>query len=156
MHTPVQLLISYFQFAFSRVSSLLGAVNFITTVLICAYRIYDFSVCLYLLVCYYYSVFIVIVFAVLAGAITMLLTDRNFNTCFLTLQVAVILFVSTFILVLWPPWSYILILPGFGIISQIVCLFLVNMFLVIWVWFTLCINRYIRFCSLSHHMYTVG
>lgn len=79
----------------------------------------------------------------------MLLTDRNFNTSFLTLQEEVILFISAFILVFWASRSYILILPGFGIVSQVICYFQVNLFLVIQVWSMLCIYRYIRFCCVS-------
>lgn len=86
----------------------------------------------------------------------MLLTDRNFNTSFLTLQGVVILFVSTSVLISWSPRGYILILPGFGIVSQVICRFLVRQFLVIQVWFMLCVYRYFRVCCVSHHMYTVG
>lgn len=85
----------------------------------------------------------------------MLLTDRNFNTSFLTLQVEETLFISTFILVFWTSRSYILILPGFGIVSQVICCFPENLFLGIQVWFMLCIYRYFRFCCLgASHVYS--
>lgn len=84
----------------------------------------------------------------------MLLTDRNFNTSFLTLQVAEILFVSTSFLVFWTPRGYILILPAFGIVSQIVCAFLESLFSGIQAWFMPCINRYFRIrCLSAPHVY---